>query len=85
MGKVLLASDSRQTCRRIDRDLLSVSVGTEKQEIEPRLANPALCRDGVPERPVLTKFEQIRTELAALYRTWHEEQARLGEASQHHI
>ena len=79
MGKVLLASDSRQTRRRVS-DLLSVSVETEKQEIEPRLADPGLYRDGERARPVLRRFEEIRTELDALYQTWPEEQA-----SQHHI
>jgi len=79
MEKVLLASDSRQTRRRVS-DLLSVSVETEKQEIEPRLADPGLYRDGERARPVLRRFEEIRTELDALYQTWPEEQA-----SQHHI
>jgi hypothetical protein len=78
MGKVLLASDSRKTRRRIKSDLLSVSVETEKQEIE-RLADPGLYRDGERARPVLRRFEEIRTKLAALYQTWPEEQA-----SQHH-
>ena len=79
MEKVLLASDSRQTRRRVS-DLLSVSVETEKQEIEPRLADPGLYRDGERARPVLRRFEEIRTEFDALYQTWPEEQA-----SQHHI
>jgi hypothetical protein len=79
MGKVLLASDSRKTRRRIKSDLLSVSVETEKQEIERRLADPGLYRDGERARPVLRRFEEIRTKLAALYQTWPEEQA-----SQHH-
>ena len=85
MGKVLLASDSRQTRRRVKSDLLSVSVETEKQEIEPRLADPGLYRDGECARPVLRRFEEIRTELDALYQTWPEEKARLEQASQHHI
>jgi hypothetical protein len=85
MGKVLLASDSRQTRRRVKSDLLSVSVETEKQEIEPRLADPGLYRDGERARPVLRRFEEIRTEFDALYQTWPEEQARLEQASQHHI
>ena len=83
MGKVLLASDSRQTRRRVKSDLLSVE--TEKQEIEPRLADPGLYRDGERARPVLRRFEEIRTELDALYQTWPEEQARLEQASQHRI
>jgi hypothetical protein len=85
MGKVLLASDSRQTRRRAKSDFLSVSVETEKQEIEPRLAGPGLSRDGERARPVLRSFEEIRTELDALYQTWAEEQARLEQASQYHI
>jgi hypothetical protein len=36
-------------------------------------------------RPVLRRFEEIRTELDALYQTWAEEQARLEQASQYHI
>ncbi len=75
MGKVLLASDSRQTRRRVKSDLLSVSVETEKQEIERRLADPGLYRDGERTQPVLRRFEKIRTELDALYQTWPEEQA----------
>ena len=85
MGKVLLVSDSRQTRRRVKSHFLSVSVETEKQEIEPRLADPGLYRDGERARPVLRRFEEIRTELDALYQTWPGEQARLGQASQHHI
>ena len=84
MGKVLLASDSRQTRRRVKSDLL-LSVETEKQEIEPRLADPGLYRDGERARPVLRRFEEIRPELDALYQTWPEEQARLEQASLHHI
>jgi hypothetical protein len=34
---------------------------------------------------VLRRFEEIRTELDALYQTWAEEQARLEQASQYHI
>jgi hypothetical protein len=85
MGKALLVSDSRQTRRRAKSDFLSVSVETEKQEIEPRLADPGLYRDGERARPVLRRFEEIRTELDALYQTWPAEQARLEQASQHHI
>jgi hypothetical protein len=89
MGKVLLVSDSRQTRRRAKSDFLSdflsVSVETEKQEIEPRLAAGGLYRDGERARPVLRRFKEIRTELDALCQTWPEEQARLERASQHHI
>jgi hypothetical protein len=83
MGKVLLGSDSRQTRRRAKSDFLSVE--TEKQEIEPRLADPGLYRDGERARPVPRRFEQIRTELDALFQTWPAEQACLEQASQHHI
>ena len=85
MGKVLLVSDSRQTRRRAKSDFLSVSVETEKQEIEPRLADPGLYPHGERARPVLRRFEEIRTELDALYQTRPEEQARLEQASLHRI
>ena len=85
MGKVLLVSDSRQTRRRAKSDFLSVLVETEKRELEPRPADPGLFRDGERARPVLRRFEEIRTELDVLYQTWPEEQARLEKASQQHI
>jgi hypothetical protein len=85
MGKALLVSDSRQTRRRAKSDFLSVSVETENLEIEPGLADPGLYRDGERARSVLRRFEEIRTELDALYQTWPEEQARLEQASQHRI
>ena len=84
MGKVLPVPDSRQTHRRAKSDFLSVLVETEKREIEPRLADPGLYRDGERARPVLRRFEEIRTELDALYQTWPEEHALLEQASQHH-
>ena len=85
MGKVLLVSDSRQTRRRAKSDFLSVLVETEKRELDPGPADPGLFRDGERARPVLRRFEGVRTELDVLYQTWPEEQARLEKASEHHI
>jgi hypothetical protein len=85
MGKVLLVSHSRQTRRRVKSNLLSLSVETEKQEMGPKLADPRLYRDGARAVPVLRRFEKIRGMLDAFYQTWPEEQARLEQASQHHI
>ena len=59
-----------------------LSVETEKQEIEPRLADPGLYRDGERARPVQRRFEEIRRELDPHNQTRPQEHARQEQASQ---
>ena len=50
---------------------------TEKSQLEPQLADPALYNDFQRARPLTTRFQEIQSQLEQLYARWEELQGEL--------
>jgi ATP-binding cassette subfamily F protein 3 len=74
----VLAAATRPLKNEIERlEARIAALESEKADLEPRLADPALYADFQRARPLTLRFDEIRTELEALYARWEEAQGEL--------